>query len=90
MYRLREGYVGLDISRGRPQEILREGQLTQSILQLYFINYGDIHFMLDEETLLRQLAIGEVPKVLIYSIMALAIRYLGPGLVALMCHDDPD
>ncbi|KAH7018174.1 uncharacterized protein B0I36DRAFT_36377 [Microdochium trichocladiopsis] len=75
VYRLRGGYVGLDISRGRPQDVLREGQLAQSLVQLYFIHYSDIHFMLDEETMLRQLALGEVPKILLYSIMALAIRF---------------
>lgn len=74
MYRLQGDYVGLDISRGRPQEVLRENQLTQSLVQLYFINYSDIHYMLDEEITLRQLTLGELPKILLYAIMSLAIR----------------
>lgn len=64
----------LDIGRGRPEEILREQELTQSLLILYFTNFNDVHFLFDEELFLRRYATGEVPKVILFAIMALGIR----------------
>lgn len=65
-----------DIGGGTPVEILRESELTQELLLLYFDNFSDIHFMFDQETFLRELALGETSKLIIYSILALSIRYV--------------
>lgn len=74
-YRLTHELPGLDIGAGRPSEILREGEFTQSLLLLYFSNFADVHFLFDEELFLRQFALGEIPKVVLYATMALSIRY---------------
>lgn len=74
-YRLTHELPGLDIGAGRPPEILREGEFTQSLLLLYFSNFSDVHFLFDEELFLRQFAVGEVPKIILYAMMALSIRY---------------
>ncbi|KAL3454355.1 hypothetical protein BJX65DRAFT_260378 [Aspergillus insuetus] len=66
---------GLDIGTGTASEILREGELTQTLLSLYFQNFHDIHFMFDQTIFLRRFALGDVPKVLLFAIMALGIRY---------------
>jgi hypothetical protein len=66
---------GLDIGAGTPSEILREGEFTQSLLLLYFSNFSDVHFMFDEELFLRQVVMGQVPKIILYAMMALSIRY---------------
>jgi hypothetical protein len=75
VYRLNHDTPVLDISRGRPEDILREGELMQSLLLLYFSNFNDVHFLFDEELFLREYTVGEVPKVILYCIMALSIRY---------------
>jgi hypothetical protein len=74
-YHLTHEISGLDIGTGQPSEILREGEFTQSLLLLYFSNFSDVHFMFDEELFLRQFAVGEVPKIILYAMMALSIRY---------------
>ncbi|KAF9873874.1 hypothetical protein CkaCkLH20_08608 [Colletotrichum karsti] len=35
----------------------------------------DVHFMFDQGSFLRQYALGTVPKIILYSVMALGIRY---------------
>lgn len=74
-YRLTHELPGLDIGAGRPSEILREGEFTQSLLLLYFSNFADVHFLFDEELFLRHYAVGEIPKIVLYATMALSIRY---------------
>ncbi|KAL2854025.1 hypothetical protein BJX68DRAFT_232689 [Aspergillus pseudodeflectus] len=66
---------GLDIGTGTASEILREGELTQTLLLLYFQNFHDIHSMFDQTIFLRRFALGDIPKVLLFAIMALGIRY---------------
>ncbi|KAL2799428.1 hypothetical protein BJX66DRAFT_322276 [Aspergillus keveii] len=66
---------GLDVGTGTASEILREGELTQTLVLLYFQNFHDIHFMFDQTIFLRRFALGDIPKVLLYAIMALGIRY---------------
>ncbi|RDW77442.1 hypothetical protein BP6252_05495 [Coleophoma cylindrospora] len=66
---------GFDIGEGTPAEILREGELTYELLLLYFNNFSDIHFMFDRDSFMRQVAIGEVPKVILYGMMALSVKY---------------
>lgn len=73
-YRLVEPQAGYDIGSGTPPEILRESELVQELLLLYFNNFSDIHFMFDRDSFLRQLAVGEAPKVILYSMMALGIK----------------
>ena len=73
-YNHRTLHGGHDIGAGTPSEILREGELTYELILLYFSNFDDIHFMFDKDIFLRQLALGEVPKVILYSMMALGIR----------------
>jgi hypothetical protein len=74
-YRLTHEIPGLDIGAGRPSEILREGEFTQSLLLLYFSNFSDVHFMFDEELFLRQTVMNQVPHLILYAMMALSIRY---------------
>ncbi|KAF4455278.1 NAD-P-binding [Fusarium albosuccineum] len=74
-YRLSRETLGLDFGRGRPEQILREGEFTHSLILLYFTNFSDIHFMFDEELFLRDFALGQVPKLILYSMMALSIRF---------------
>lgn len=77
MYHQNGGQNGHDIGTGSPAEILREGELTYELLLLYFENFSDIHFMFDQDVFLRQFALGEIPKVILYSMMALGIKYVG-------------
>lgn len=70
---------GFDIGEGTPAEILREGELTYELLLLYFSNFSDIHFMFDKDSFMRQVAIGEIPKVILYGMMALSVKYLIPS-----------
>lgn len=67
-------YARFDIGNGTAAEILREGDLTRRLLVLYFDNFSDIHFMFDQETFLREFALGDVPKATLYTMMALGIR----------------
>lgn len=69
-----ESQLGYDIGNGTAPEILRESELTRDLLELYFENFGDIHFMFDKDLFLRQFALGEAPKILVYSMMALGIK----------------
>jgi hypothetical protein len=78
VYHQSGGQNGHDIGSGTPAEILREGELTHELLLLYFENFCDIHFMFDKDVFLRQYALGEIPKVILYSIMALSIKYVVP------------
>ncbi|KAL2833973.1 hypothetical protein BJY01DRAFT_253301 [Aspergillus pseudoustus] len=66
---------GLDIGTGTASELLREGELTQTLLLLYFQNFNDIHFMFDQTIFMRRFVLGDIPKVLLFAIMALGIRY---------------
>ncbi|BCS30064.1 Zn(II)2Cys6 transcription factor [Aspergillus puulaauensis] len=66
---------GLDIGTGTPSELLREAELTRTLLLLYFQNFNDIHFMFDQTIFLRRYVLGDIPKVLLFAIMALGIRY---------------
>ncbi|KAL2814386.1 hypothetical protein BDW59DRAFT_154422 [Aspergillus cavernicola] len=66
---------GLDVGTGTPSELLREGELTQTLLLLYFQNFNDIHFMFDQTIFLRRFVLGDIPKVLLFAMMALGIRY---------------
>ncbi|KAF7557702.1 hypothetical protein G7Z17_g398 [Cylindrodendrum hubeiense] len=77
-YQLNQETLGLDFGRGRPEDVLREGEFTHSLMLLYFSNFSDVHFMFDEELFLKDFAVGQVPKIILYSIMALSIRDLGP------------
>ncbi|KAH6975215.1 fungal-specific transcription factor domain-containing protein [Ilyonectria sp. MPI-CAGE-AT-0026] len=74
-YQLNQETPGLDFGRGRPEDVLREGEFTHSLILLYFSNFSDIHFMFDEELFLKDFAVGQVPKLILYSIMALSIRF---------------
>ncbi|KAH6695081.1 hypothetical protein F5X68DRAFT_243543 [Plectosphaerella plurivora] len=74
-YSLSRETVGLDLGRGRPEEILREAQFTHSLILLYFSNLGDVHFLFDEEVFLRRYALGEVSEVVLFAMMALSIRF---------------
>ncbi|KAM5357739.1 hypothetical protein ACJZ2D_015967 [Fusarium nematophilum] len=74
-YRLEHETLGLDFGRGRPEDILREGEFTHSLILLYFSNFSDIHFMFDEELFLADFATSQVPKLILYSITALSIRF---------------
>ena len=67
---------GHDIGAGTPREILRENEFTAELIRLYFSNFSDIHYMFDQETFLRQFVIGEAPKVLLFAMMSLGIRYV--------------
>ena len=71
-------HSALDVGSGSAAELLREGELTQSLLLLYFDNFGDIHFMFDQISLLRQYALGTVPNVILLSMMALGVRSVSP------------
>lgn len=75
-YQLNQETPGLDFGRGRPEDVLREGEFTHSLILLYFSNFSDIHFMFDEELFLKDFAVGQVPKLILYPIMALSIRYV--------------
>jgi hypothetical protein len=70
------GQNGHDIGSGSPAEILREGELTYELLLLYFENFSDIHFMFDKDVFLRKFVLGEIPKVILYSLMALGVKYV--------------
>ncbi|KAH8658183.1 fungal-specific transcription factor domain-containing protein [Xylariales sp. PMI_506] len=74
-YRLSHDTPILDIARGRPEDILRETEFTRSLILLYFSHFSDFHFMFDEELFLRQYLVGEMPEVILYSVMALSIRF---------------
>lgn len=76
IYQLNQETPGLDFGRGRPEDVLREGEFTHSLILLYFSNFSDMHFMFDEELFLKDFATGQVPKLILYSIMALSIRYV--------------
>lgn len=65
-----------DIGDGTPQEILREYELSREILKLYFDNFSDVHFMFHQETFLQEFGRGGIPKVILYAMLALGIRYL--------------
>lgn len=67
-------HSALDVGSGSAAELLREGELTQTLIILYFDNFSDIHFMFDQISLLRQYALGTIPKVILLSIMALGVR----------------
>lgn len=67
---------GLDIGTGTPSELLREAELTRTLLLLYFQNFNDIHFMFDQTIFLRRYVLGDVPKVLLFAVMALGIRWV--------------
>lgn len=67
---------GLDIGTGTPSELLREAELTRTLLLLYFQNFNDIHFMFDQTIFLRRYVLGDIPKVLLFAIMALGIRWV--------------
>lgn len=69
-------HSALDVGSGSAEELYREGELTQTLLLLYLDNFNDIHFMFDPVSLLRQYALGSVPKVLILSMMALGVKYV--------------
>lgn len=71
---MERGTLGLDIGKGRPEDLLREGEFTHSLILLYFSNFGDVHFMFDEELFLADYSTHQVPKVILYCIMALSIR----------------
>lgn len=73
-FSLASPYPSLDVGYGTPSELIREGELTHSLILLYFDNFSDIHFMFDQVSLLRQYALGTIPKVILFSIMALGIR----------------
>lgn len=73
-YRMERGTLGLDIGKGRPEDLLREGEFTHSLILLYFSNFSDIHFMFDEELFLADFSTSQIPKIILYSIMALSIR----------------
>lgn len=75
-YRLTYDSPVLDIVRGRPQDLLREQEFAHSLLLLYFNHFSDVHFLFDEDLFLRDYAVGQVPEVLLFAIMALAIRYV--------------
>lgn len=66
--------LGLDVGTGTPGELLRETELTQALLLLYFTNFDDIHVMLDQTSFMRQYTLGNVPKMLLFAMMALGIR----------------
>ncbi|RSM12609.1 hypothetical protein CEP52_002329 [Fusarium oligoseptatum] len=74
-YRMERGTLGLDVGKGRPEDLLREGEFTHSLILLYFSNFSDIHFMFDEELFLADFSTSQIPKVILYSIMALSIRF---------------
>ena len=69
-----EGSFSYDIGNGTPAEILREADLTRDLLLLYFSNFSDVHFMFDKSSFLRQVALGEIPKAILYAMMALGIK----------------
>ncbi len=73
-YRLVGPKAGNDIGSGTPAEILREGELVHELVLLYFNNFGDVHFMFDKDSFLRQLAMGEASKMILYAMMALGIK----------------
>ncbi|KAL4874019.1 hypothetical protein BDV12DRAFT_191889 [Aspergillus spectabilis] len=74
-HQLSSNNSGFDIGTGTPSELLREGELTQTLLLLYFQNFNDIHFMFDQTIFLRRFVLGDVPKILLFAMMALGIRY---------------
>ncbi|KAH7152677.1 fungal-specific transcription factor domain-containing protein, partial [Dactylonectria macrodidyma] len=74
-YHLNQDTHDLDFGRGRPEDILREGEFTHSLILLYFSNFSDVHFMFDEELFLKDYAVGQTPKLILYSMMALSIRF---------------
>ncbi|PSN66885.1 hypothetical protein BS50DRAFT_377225 [Corynespora cassiicola Philippines] len=65
----------LDVGYGTSAELLREGELTQTLLVLYFDNFSDIHFLFEQTMMLRHYALGLVPRVVLLSMMALGVRY---------------
>lgn len=68
------GTRGYDIGHGTPAEILRENELSQELLILYFDQFSDIHWMFDRETFLVEFPQGGASKMVLYAMMALAIR----------------
>lgn len=74
-YQLLQENHYLDFGRGHPEDILRENEFAFSLVLLYFSNFNDIHFMFDEEAFLRDFRMGDVPPIILYSMMALSIRY---------------
>jgi hypothetical protein len=66
---------GYDIGTGTPSDILREGELSKEILKLYFANFSDVHFFFDEDRFLLEFDLGEVQQVVLFSMMALGIKY---------------
>lgn len=70
--------LGLDVGTGTPDELLRETELTQAFLLLYFTNFDDIHVMLDQTSFMRQYTLGNVPKMILFALMALGIRSAKP------------
>lgn len=68
------GTRGYDIGHGTPAEILRENELSQELLVLYFDQFSDIHWMFDRETFLAEFPQGGASKMVLYAMMALAIR----------------
>ncbi|KAM0429983.1 hypothetical protein ACHAPT_005989 [Fusarium lateritium] len=87
-YRMERGTLGLDVGKGRPEDLLREGEFTHSLILLYFSNFSDIHFMFDEELFLADFATSQIPKVILYSIMALSIRSV-LSCIACWTHPEP-
>lgn len=65
-----------DIGDGTPAEILREWELSREILKLYFENFSDVHFMFDEDTFMDDFNRGGVPKIILYALLALGIRFV--------------
>uniref|UniRef100_A0A8H7K3U0 Zn(2)-C6 fungal-type domain-containing protein n=1 Tax=Bionectria ochroleuca TaxID=29856 RepID=A0A8H7K3U0_BIOOC len=74
-YQLLQENHYLDFGRGHPEDILRENEFAFSLVLLYFSNFNDIHFMFDEEAFLRDFRMGDVPPIILYSMMALSIRF---------------
>lgn len=69
-----EGKPWCDIGTGTPEEVFREIELLRDLVTRYFTNFSDTHFMFDKECFLRELDVGGVPRVIVYSMMALGVR----------------
>lgn len=65
-----------DIGSGEPAEILREYELCKEIMILYFENFSDVHYMFHQETFLQAYSRCDIPKVILYAVLALGIRYI--------------
>jgi hypothetical protein len=74
----RERIFQYDIGSGSPAEVIRETDLVRELIIEYFENYSDIHFLFDQQCFLRDFDLGETPKLVLYAIMALAVRLVKP------------